>query len=94
MSTEYRLFETAGFLSDLRRVARAAGPRLAEKLREQIYPRLRREPHFGPSIRKLRGWTPETWRIRVRDWRFFYEIDEVERLVLLTAAHHRKEAYD
>jgi mRNA interferase RelE/StbE len=41
----------------------------------------------------LRGWEPDTWRYRIRDWRFFYEIDEDEKLVILTAAHHRREAY-
>ena len=91
---EYRIFETDGFLRDLRRVARSAGPRLEQKLREHVYPLLRKEPHFGPGIRKLRGWTPETWRIRIREWRFFYEIEEREKLVILTAAHNRREAYE
>jgi mRNA interferase RelE/StbE len=91
---EYRIFETEGFLADLRKVARSAGPRVSEKLREHVYPLLRREPHFGPSIRKLRAWTRETWRVRIRDWRFFYEIDEREKLVVLIAAHNRREAYD
>jgi mRNA interferase RelE/StbE len=91
---EYRIFETDGFLGDLRRIARSAGPRVERKLREHVYPLLRREPHFGPAIRKLRGWTPETWRIRIRDWRFFHEIAERERLVALIAAHNRREAYD
>jgi mRNA-degrading endonuclease RelE of RelBE toxin-antitoxin system len=29
----------------------------------------------------------------VGDWRFFYEIDEKQRIVFMTAADHRKEAY-
>jgi mRNA interferase RelE/StbE len=91
---EYRIFETEGFLADLRKIARAAGAGVERKLREHVYPLLRKEPHFGPSVRKLRGWTPETWRIRIRDWRFFYQIDEGDKLVSLTAAHHRREAYD
>jgi len=91
---ESRILETDGFLSDLRKVARAAGASVEQKLREHVYPFLRKEPHFGPAIRKLRGWAPDTWRVRIRDWRFFYEIDERENLVILTAAHHRSEAYD
>jgi mRNA interferase RelE/StbE len=91
---EYRVFETDGFRADLRKISRAGGARVEQKLREQVYPVLRKEPHFGPSIRKLRGWQPETWRVRIRDWRFFYEIDEREKLVIFTAAHNRREAYD
>jgi mRNA interferase RelE/StbE len=90
---DYRIFETEGFLADLRRIARSAGPRLEGKLREHVYPQLRKEQHFGLGIRKLRAWTPETWRVRIRDWRFFYEIDERDRLVVMTAAHNRREAY-
>lgn len=91
---EYRIFETDGFVADLRAIARSAGARVEQKLREHVYPMLRMEPHFGPSIKKLRGWTPETWRVRIRDWRFFYEIHEKEKLVVMTAAHNRREAYD
>jgi mRNA interferase RelE/StbE len=54
---------------------------------------LREEPHFGSNIKKLRDFTPETWRYRIGDWRFFYQIDEEEHIVYLIAAHHRKEAY-
>lgn len=91
---DYRIFETEGFLADLRSLSRSAGARVEQKLRVHVYPMLRNEPHFGPSIRKLRGWSPETWRVRIRDWRFFYEIDERKKVVLMTAAHNRREAYD
>lgn len=92
--TEYRIFETEGFRKDLRAIARSTGRTVEAKLREYVYPFLRKRPHFGPSIRKLREWSPETWRVRVRDWRFFYPIDEEARTVILTAARHRREAYD
>jgi len=41
----------------------------------------RNNPHFGPSIKRLKHWHPPTWRYRVGDWRFFYEIDEPLRIV-------------
>ena len=50
-------------------------------------------PHFGPHIRKLKGYAPETWRYRIGAWRFFYEIDEHERVVSMIAASHRGSAY-
>ena len=62
-------------------------------LTSYVYSQLREKPHFGSNIKKLRDFTPETWRYRIGDWRFFYEIDEDERIVHMTAAHHRKEAY-
>jgi mRNA interferase RelE/StbE len=93
LSPRYRVFETGQFQRDLSRLGPAAKRRLEAKLREHVYPTLRQSPHFGPNIKRLRNWEPPTWRTRVGDWRFFYEIDEPHRLVLMTVADHRREAY-
>lgn len=93
MSAAYRLFETEQFETDLREITRAGHPKVVAKLREVVYPQLRRHPHFGPHIRKLKAFEPETWRYRIGAWRFFYEIDEEEKIVFLTAASHRSSAY-
>ena len=90
---EYRIFETDQFRKDLRQIARAGEAAVARKLKEVVYPQLRQHPHFGPSIRKLKGYSPETWRYRIGTWRFFYEIDEQENLVLMIAAARRGSAY-
>ncbi len=89
----YRIFETRQFLRDLGRLGPAAQMRLEAKLREHVYPILRGNPHFGPHIKRLRNWEPPTWRYRVGDWRFFYEIDERDRVVSMVAADHRRQAY-
>lgn len=93
MLTDYRIFETDRFAEDLRQIARAGHPKIVAKLRDVVYPQLRRHPHFGPHIRKLRGYEPDTWRYRIGAWRFFYEIDDEERIVFLIAASHRGSAY-
>ena len=89
----YRIFETRQFLKDLSRLGPAAEHRLAAKLRDHVYPVLRGNPHFGPNIKRLKSFEPPTWRYRVGDWRFFYEIDETDRVVSMTAADHRRQAY-
>lgn len=91
--SEYRLLETEQFARDLTQLARSGQPKLVEKLRSIAYPQLREHPHFGPHIRKLKGYSPATWRYRIGSWRFFYEIDDGERLVSLLAASHRGSAY-
>ncbi len=90
---EYRIFETEQFEQDLRNLAKAGRARIGEKLRELVYPELRQRPHFGPHTRKLKVYRPETWRYRIGRWRFFYEIDEEERIVFMIAASHRGSAY-
>jgi mRNA interferase RelE/StbE len=91
--TDFRIFETDQFQDDLGRLARAGRGDVVRKLREVVYPQLARHPHFGPHIRKLKGYSPATWRYRIGAWRFFYEVDDAERTVLLTAATHRGSAY-
>ena len=90
--TEYRIFETRQFQRDLEQVAKAGRPRVVDKLQRVVYPQLRRHPHYGPNIRRLRDYEPPTWRYRIGAWRFFFEIDEAERIVFLTAASHRGSA--
>lgn len=93
MSAGYRIFETAQFADDLKAIEQSGSPRVVAKLRSTIYPQLRRHPHFGPHVRKLKGYQPETWRYRIGAWRFFYEIDETEKVVAMIAAAHRGSAY-
>ncbi|MFQ5792404.1 MAG: type II toxin-antitoxin system RelE/ParE family toxin [Acidobacteriota bacterium] len=91
--SEYRVFETTQFTKDLREIAKAGQPEVVRKLKRVVYLQLRQHPHFGPNIRKLKGYTPDTWRYRIGAWRFFYEIDENERVVFMIAASHRGSAY-
>ena len=93
MSIEYRIFQTERFQKDLKIIARGGDRVVLEKLRENVYPQLKVQPRFGPQIKKLRTYTPETWRYRIRTWRFFYEVDDDERIVSMIAASHRGAAY-
>ena len=89
----YRIFETENFRKDLTHLSRSGLSRIESKLREHVYPQLRQEPHFGSNIKRLKNWEPLTWRFRIGSWRFFYEIEEKEKVVYLTTANHRGEAY-
>jgi len=71
----------------------AIQPKLQAKLTGYVYPQLRQQPHFGPNIKKLKNWRPETWRYRIGPWRFFYEIDEGKKIALMTTLDNRKDAY-
>ena len=76
-----------------KQIARAGHLDVLRKLQTVVYPQLKQHPHFGPHIRKLKQYEPETWRYRIGAWRFFYEIDDRERLVLMTTASHRSSAH-
>jgi len=91
--SEYRLFETSTFQRDLNRLGPATARRIRDTLTERVYPVLRVNPRQVPSAARLKDWDPPTWRIRIGSSRIFYEIDDTNRIVSLTAADHRKDAY-
>jgi mRNA interferase RelE/StbE len=91
--TKYRIFETEQFQKDLQHITRSGRRKIADKLHNIVYPQLRQHPHYGANIKKLKGLTPETWRYRIGAWRFFYEIDDEEKIVFMLAAYHRSVAY-
>lgn len=90
---KYQIFETTTFKKDLAQLDRAGLRRIQEKLETHTYPQLRTDPHYGPNIKRLKNWEPPTWRYRVGAWRFFYEINEREKIVYMITADHRSEAY-
>ncbi|QTA81042.1 toxin RelE/ParE-like domain-containing protein [Desulfonema limicola] len=90
---KYRIFETEQFQKDIRTLNKSGKGKLPDKLRDFVYPKLRLMPHFGPNIKKLKGFRPETWRYRIGSWRFFYEIDEENHIVNMIAASPRSSAY-
>ncbi len=89
----YRVFETDGFCDDLQQDFGGRKQKIHTKLRNYVYPQLRIQPHMGKNIRKLKEYLPNTWRYRIGEYRFFYQIDEDAKIVFMIAAEHRKLAY-
>lgn len=90
---EFRIFETAQFLKDLAQDFGGQRAHIERKLLTYVYPQLRADPYVGKNVKKLRDFAPETWRYRIGAYRFFYTIDERQKLVLMLAAEHRGRAY-
>ncbi len=89
----YRIFETNEFSRKLERITPPDSQFIRKKLRDPVYPRLREEPTFGKNIKKLRGYTPETWRYRIGKFRIFYSIDDKDRIVFILTIDQRKDIY-
>ena len=71
---------------------RRSGPSLNLKLRRYVYSQLRSQPYFGPNIKRLRSYKPETWRYRLGRFRVFFGIDESSRIVNIFALEQRGDA--
>ena len=89
----YRIFETAKFARSLAQDFGGQKEKIINKLRTYVYPQLKDSPMYGPNIKKLRDWQPPTWRYRIGNYRFFYEIDIEEQIVFMILAENRGKAY-
>lgn len=89
----YEIFETQEFLKSIEKLQKKEAKIIEKKLESYVYPQLREEPHFGANIKKLRGYSPDTWRYRIGNFRVFYTIDEDDNLVILLVVENRKDAY-
>ena len=90
---KYRIFETDQFIEDISQDFEGQGDRIRKKLSEFVYPQLRENPYLGKNIKKLKNYKPDTWRYTIGKYRFFYEIDEKDRMIYITTADARKDSY-
>lgn len=93
MLDKFRLFETDQFSKDLERDFSGQQKQLRQKLLSYVYPQLSSQPFFGKNIKKLVNFTPETWRYRIGNYRFFYSINEKKKIIFMIAADNRSDAY-
>ena len=92
-SPDYRIFETREFLRRLEKLPRRDAGAVRGKLEGYVYPQLRKDPFHDPNIRKLRSYTPDTWRYRIGRFRVFYIVDTAERTIFILTIDLRRDAY-
>ena len=90
---KFRIFETDQFISDTESLPNSVRDKLETKIRNYAYKQISENPYFGLNIKKLKDYTPETWRYRLGNYRMFYEIDDSEKIIFITALDLRKDAY-
>lgn len=89
---DYRIFETDEFLKKLAKLPARDSRLIRGKLDEQVYAQLKKEPFFGRTFKKLRGYSPDIRRYRIGKFRMFYGVDEGERLVCILTIDLRRDA--
>jgi len=88
----YRIFETDFFADKLTEFTKQY-KNLSLKLKNYVYPQLKENPHFGKNIKKLKDYTPDTWRYRIGKFRFFYEVHGKDKIVFMINVDWRKDSY-
>jgi mRNA interferase RelE/StbE len=90
---KFKIFETNQYIKDLEGDFSGQQTRIIKKLRQYVYPQLKANPYFGKNIKKLVNYKPETWRYRIGNYRFFYKIDDRNKIIYMIAADNRQNAY-
>jgi len=84
--TKYRIAETETFEKKIKSTK-------YKKIKEYVYPILRKNPYFGSNIKKLKGNYKDLHRFRIGDYRLFYKISEDTVIVFIIDIETRKDAY-
>ena len=92
-SSEFRIFETDEFQRKLNQLPLNDSRFVQQKLTEYAYPQLRKDPVFCLHVKKLKGYSPETWRYRIGKFRVFYCINQAERIIAIVSVDDRRDAY-
>lgn len=91
--SDYKIFETDSFLTNLEEIQPDIRKKVYQKITNYVYPQMKNIPFYGPNIKKLVNYNPETWRYRIGDYRLFYEIDKKEKIICIIALELRDKAY-
>ena len=88
-----RIFETDEFSQKLKKLASRDASFLRNKLDSFVYPQIKTEPFWGNNIKKLQGYSPDTWRYRIGKFRLFYIVTQEESVIYILTIDDRKDAY-
>jgi len=80
LSDRYIIAETEQFVKTINK---NKYKKIYKKITEYIYPLLRRNPFFGPNIKRLKGNLSGYYRYRIGKYRLFYEIDDDKVMVFI-----------
>jgi mRNA interferase RelE/StbE len=91
--SDFRIFETDEFMKKLDNLSSRDATFLRKKLDNYVYPQIKSEPFWGKNIKKLQGYSPDTWRYRIGKYRLFYIVDKKEQIIFIITIDNRKNAY-
>jgi len=63
------------------------------KIKNIVYPQLKKNPLYGTNIKKLKGKYESVYRYRLGNYRLFYVVDNDKVIVIITTISHRQNAY-
>ncbi len=90
MFNDFKIAETESFQKNLKKTN---STKIYSKIKNIVYPQLKKNPYFGPNIKKLKGEFDGLYRFRIGDYRLFYSVDNDKIIVFILALKQRKDAF-
>ena len=90
MSLEFKIAETENFL---KKIEKRDYQSAYNKIVNYVYPQLKKNPYFGPNIKKLKGNFSEVYRYRIGNFRLFYTIKSNKVIIFIIDIEKRKDSY-
>lgn len=87
---KFKIAETESFV---KKIESPEYKRLYTKISTYVYPLLRRNPYYGPNIKRLKGQYSDYYRYRIGDYRLLYTIKSDKIMIFIIDISHRKNAY-
>jgi len=92
LSPEYSIAETENFQ---KKILKNEFKNLYFKIENYVYPQLKKNPFYGPNIKKLKGEFEGIYRYRIGSFRLFYIIDnnKIIIFIFIIDIDNRKDCY-
>ena len=82
---DFKIAETKEFQKNIKKL----DSKIYTKIKNIVYPQLKKNPFFGTNIKKLKGEYEGVYRYRIGNYRLFYVIDNDKIIVVITTISHR-----
>jgi len=63
------------------------------KIKNIVYPQLKKNPFYGTNIKKLKGEYEGVYRYKLGNYRLFYVINNEKIIIIVTTISHRQNTY-
>ncbi len=90
MSTDFSIAETDTFEA---KIAKREFKAVYSKIVNYVYLQLRKNPFYGPHIKKLKGEVSGVYRYRIGNYHLFYMVESQKVIVFIIDIDHRKDSY-
>jgi mRNA interferase RelE/StbE len=86
---DFQIAQTKEFEKNIKKL----DTKIYTKIKNIVYPQLKKNPFYGTNIKKLKGDYEGVYRYRLGNYRLFYVIDNDKIIVIVTTISHRQNAY-